>query len=152
LINAILRETPAKPSALNSAVPGHLERIILTALEKERETRYQTAEELLGDLSTLQRAKHRRAVWISRLAIAGGVLAISAAVAIGIVSKRFASEAPNIIQAQVTSNPANDSVYDAAISGDGKELAYTDLRGVHIRALDSGKVYDIPIPPGLCFR
>jgi hypothetical protein len=40
----------------------------------------------------------------------------------------------------------------AAISADGKRVAYTDLRGVHVRALDTGEVHDFPIPPGLCFR
>jgi serine/threonine protein kinase len=152
LINAILRETPARPSALNRAVPSSLEHIILKTLGKERKARYQSAEELLADLSALQRAKHRRTVWTARIAVAAGILAIGLAVATGILSKRFGTEAPNIVQTQVTSNPANDSVYMAALSGDGKELAYTDLRGVHVRALDSGEVYDIAVPPGLCFR
>ncbi len=69
-----------------------------------------------------------------------------------IVWTRSVGDAPNIIQRQITSNPVNDSVYVAAISGDGKEVAYTDLRGVHVRALDNGQVYDISVPPGLCFR
>jgi hypothetical protein len=68
------------------------------------------------------------------------------------MSRESVNDAPNIVQRQVTSNPVNDSVYVAAISDDGKELAYTDLRGVHVRALDTGDVYDISVPPGLCFR
>jgi len=43
-------------------------------------------------------------------------------------------------------------VYMAAISREGKEVAYTDLRGVHVRALDTGEVQDIPTSPDLCFR
>jgi hypothetical protein len=62
------------------------------------------------------------------------------------------NEAPDIIQRQITSNPVNDAVYMAAISADGKQVAYSDLHGAHVRALDTGEVHDIPIPPGLCFR
>ena len=53
LIGAILHQTPAKPSALNPAVPASLERIILKALEKERTARYQSVADLLGDLEKI---------------------------------------------------------------------------------------------------
>ena len=68
------------------------------------------------------------------------------------LSKNSINEAPNIIQRQITSNPVNDSVYMVAISREGKKVAYTDLRGVHVRALDSGEVKDMPTSPELCFR
>ena len=152
LIRAILQETPPKPSTLNPSVPGSLERMILKAIEKDRNKRYQSSEQLLADLSAFQRAKQRRAVWTARIALSAAALAIALAVVTGILSKRFITGVPNIVQRQLTSNPVNDSVYSASISGDGKEVAYTDLRGVHIRAVDSGEVYDITLPPGLCFR
>ena len=79
-------------------------------------------------------------------------MAVGAVVVIGLLPKRSITDTPNILQQQVTSNPVNDSVYQAAISDDGKTVAYTDLRGVHVRALDTGEVYDISVPPGLCFR
>jgi len=153
LINAILHETPVKPSTLNPAVSSSLERIILKALEKTQNARYQSVSDLLHDLNEFQRAKQRRRVWMTRVAVAAATLALSTAAVVWIIlSKSTVSEAPDIIQRQVTSNPVNDSVYMAAISGDGKQVAYTDLRGVHIRALDTGEVYDISVPPGLCFR
>ena len=114
--------------------------------------RYQSAEELCGDLTAFECAKQRRAAWRARLAIAVTTLLALVAVIMGIFSKRSITGAPNIVQRQITSNPVSDSVYSAAISGDGAELAYTDLRGIHIRTLDTGDVYDIPAPPGLCFR
>jgi eukaryotic-like serine/threonine-protein kinase len=152
LINAILCETPVKPSALNRAVPSSLERIILKALEKNRKTRYQSAEDLLVELRSFQLAKQRRAKWILRFAVAATVLSVGMAVLVSTLPRRFSSGAPNIIQRQLTSNPVNDSVYSNAISPDGRELAYTDLRGVHVRVIDSGETYDITLPPGLCFR
>jgi serine/threonine protein kinase len=152
LIRAILSDAPAKPSNLNPTVPGALERIILRAIEKDRNRRYQSAEQLLAELSAFQRLKHRRAVWTARIALAAALVAAVAAVAVGMLSKRLITSVPNIIQRQLTSNPINDSVYSAAITDDGKEIAYTDLRGLHVRGVDSGKVYDISLPPGLCFR
>jgi len=153
LINAILHKTPVKPSTLNPAVPGSLERIILKALDKTRTARYQSASELLNDLNEFQKATQRRTVWRIRVAVTAITLVLSTAVVVwAILSKSTVTEAPDIIQRQVTSNPVNDSVYVAAISADGKQVAYTDLHGVHVRALDSGQVSDVPILPGLCFR
>ncbi|HLJ17295.1 MAG TPA: protein kinase [Bryobacteraceae bacterium] len=56
LIGSILRDSPAKPSVLNPAVPGGLERVILKALEKDRAARHQSAAEMLADLQQLQRS------------------------------------------------------------------------------------------------
>ena len=45
----------AKPRYLNSAIPTALERIICRALEKDKQVRYQTAEDLLAALRGLRR-------------------------------------------------------------------------------------------------
>ena len=153
LINAILHETPVTPSTLNSAVPARLEAIILRALEKTPSARYQSAPDVLHDLIEFQKAKQRRKLWMTRIAWAATALLLGTVVGLGIfLSKSSVTEAPNIIQRQITSNSVNDAVYMAAISPDGKTVAYTDLRGVHVRSIDSGEVHDISIPPGLCFR
>jgi len=153
LINAILYESPVKPSTLNPDVSANLEAIILRALEKAPSARYQSASELLHDLDEFQKAQQHRKAWTTWAAVAAATLLLSTAIVVGILlSKSSVNEAPDIIQRQVTSNPVNDSVYMAAISADGKQLAYTDLRGVHVRALDTGEVHEVSIPPGLCFR
>jgi eukaryotic-like serine/threonine-protein kinase len=150
---AILSKEPASPRKLNPRLPVGLEGVVLKALEKERSARYQSASDLLHDLNEFQRAKQRRKVWMTSAAVAVFTLLVGIAGVVGIfLSKNSVNEAPNIIQRQITSNPINDSVYMAAISREGKEVAYTDLRGVHVRALDTGEVQDIPTPPDLCFR
>jgi eukaryotic-like serine/threonine-protein kinase len=50
LINAILNEAPAPPSSLAHDVPPQLDRIILKALAKSPEQRYQSARDLTADL------------------------------------------------------------------------------------------------------
>src|SRR5262249_54298950 len=153
LMEAILHETPVKPSILNPEVSSGLEKIILRALEKEASARYQSLSELLHDLRSFQKIQQPRKLWVTRVAVAAAALVLSTAVVVGILfSRNSVNEAPDIIQRQVTSNPVNDAVYMGAISADGKQVAYTDLHGVHVRTLDTGEVHDIPIPPGLCFR
>lgn len=153
LIGAILHQTPARPSESNPAVPASLERIILKMLEKERTERYQSAEDLLADLRELQQDGRHPTIWTARLMVAFAALILAAGLVIAIIaSKRSGGGVPEIIQRQVTANPLNDSVYSAAISGDGKQVAYTDLRGVHIRLIDTGEVYNVSLPPGFCFR
>jgi eukaryotic-like serine/threonine-protein kinase len=153
ICEAILTKQPASPRKLNPHLPARLEGVILKALEKERSARYQSASDLLHDLNEFQSAKQRREVWITRGAVAVLISVVGIAAVFGtLLSKNSVNEAPNIIQRQITSNPVNDSVYMAAISREGNELAYTDLRGIHIRDLNTGEVQDIPTPPGLCFR
>ncbi len=50
ILGSILTESPAKPSAVNPAIPARLDRVILKALEKDREDRYQSVASLSADL------------------------------------------------------------------------------------------------------
>ena len=153
VLDAVINQPPRPIAALNPNVPAALQHVVEKALEKDRSARYQSAGEMLAELAELQNAKRRRPIWATRLVMALGALALIAAVAMTIVAlRRFGGEAPNIHQRQVTANPVKDSVYMAAISPDGKNLAYTDLLGVHVRLLEGGAVYNLPMPPHFCFR
>src|ERR1700694_1347378 len=81
IVNAILTESPVKPSAINPAIPARLDTVILRALEKDRRVRYQSIENLLADLEEWQRLEARAATLKTRrwmLATAGaGVAALA---------------------------------------------------------------------------
>jgi Tol biopolymer transport system component/predicted Ser/Thr protein kinase len=55
VFKAIMDEMPPGPAHLNAAIPARLEEIIMKALEKDPDLRYQTAAEIRGDLKRLKR-------------------------------------------------------------------------------------------------
>jgi tetratricopeptide (TPR) repeat protein len=57
---AVFAGSPQPPSSLNNAVPSELDRIVLKALEKDRELRYQNAADLRADLKRLKRDSDSR--------------------------------------------------------------------------------------------
>src|SRR6185436_20596111 len=61
-LDLILHSQPEAMARFNYNVPGELERIVRKCLEKERERRYQSAQELVVDLKNLKRDSQSGAV------------------------------------------------------------------------------------------
>src|SRR5712692_178468 len=168
VIDSILHGTPKPPMRLNPSVSADLDRIISKALEKDRKLRYQNASELGADLKRLRRdtesAELRlatqptdaRALWPrSKWALVIAAIAISVFAAVFALWRRSIPARPEarvLQQRSVTANPPENPVYAAAISPDGRHLAYADFTGVFVRLLETGETHSLPLPEGFCFR
>ena len=146
LKDAILNRKPAPVRELNSKIPAKLEQVISKAIEKDREKRCQHAFEFSAALRALVRTKQQtRARWLllaTAILVLGGAATISRLV----WHENSVRPLPELKLRQLTANSSESPVDGAAISPDGKYLGYTDLMGLHIKALDTGAVRDVPRP------
>jgi eukaryotic-like serine/threonine-protein kinase len=142
-----------------------MERIINKALEKDREVRYQSAAELRADLKRFKRdsesSKHISQVRVevpsvtekprryTRGMLIGALLAM-VLLGLGLGFRWFAGQqlAPRnpLRERQVTHNPAENRMLDAAISPDGQYVAYVDTTGLRLSAIETGETHVIPLP------
>ena len=148
--DAILNRAPAPARESNPKLPLDLESVIDKALEKDREQRYQTAAELGNELQRIKsntgRLKQRWPLWV---AASLGVLVAGLAIA-WFALRRPGSPMevvkPELVERQLTANPQGDYVTGAAISPDGKYVAYQDQTGLYLRTLESGETHPIELP------
>ena len=149
LRDAILRQVPVPARKLNPSVPPRLEPIINRALEKEREARYQSAAELRTDLESLKQGLLPSPHALRWLAVTAGLLVVLLVSAVVWIKKRPPSTVLELKLRQLTFNPAENPVTGGAISPDGKYLAYSDTRGMHILIVDTSEVRAVPAPDSL---
>jgi tetratricopeptide (TPR) repeat protein len=88
IFESLLTKPVAPPSTIKAGIPAELDRIIMKALEKDRETRYQGAAELRADLERLKRstesgvaaappAAPRRPAWRTPVLIGAPILMLA---------------------------------------------------------------------------
>ena len=135
MFDSILNQAPVAPVRLNPEVPAEVERIINKCLEKDRNLRYQHAADIRADLQRLKRDTESRTVTVVGAAespvgrmrniwLGVAVLAILVtAVAWGVYSYLAQKPVP-FERMEITQLTSNGKTSTAAISPDGKYVAY----------------------------
>jgi DNA-binding winged helix-turn-helix (wHTH) protein/Tol biopolymer transport system component len=57
-----------------------------------------------------------------------------------------------VIERKLTSNSSENSVSSAAISPDGKYLAFADNTGIYLKLIRTGEAHPVPLPPNFSAR
>ncbi len=65
---------------------------------------------------------------------------------------RLPSRRTEVIERKLTSNSSENSVSSAAVSPDGKYLAYADNTGIYVKVISSGEVHPVSLPPKFSAR
>ena len=166
IFDQILNSTPEPVNGINENIPPELDRIIHKMLEKDRNLRYQTMKELADDLRRMQQGVVSEVTPVVVPKPAGRVrwhyalvlllLLIAVPFAIVTIQRRAstdgsetssplpaASSVPaSVSQAELqlvmlTSSPAQP-ITAAALSPDGKYLAFSNPAGIHVMTIGGG--------------
>ncbi|MGB7433934.1 MAG: protein kinase, partial [Candidatus Acidiferrum sp.] len=166
IFDGIMNRAPLPPLRLNPDMPPDLERIINRALEKDREHRYQHASDIRSELQRLKRdtawsrggtavaragsisARTGPLRWWPRVLISSAALILLVLGLWWLLSNRTQSQ-KELVQRQLTANSLDNPVLAAAISPDGKFLAYSDANGFHLRLISTGETKQLTLPSGL---
>jgi Tol biopolymer transport system component/DNA-binding winged helix-turn-helix (wHTH) protein len=81
-------------------------------------------------------------------AVVAGIL-ILGAVLTAWFARPWAGTPSKLTERQITANPPEDYIRAAAISPDGRSVAYKDLTGLYVRSVDSGETRSVPLPTDL---
>jgi eukaryotic-like serine/threonine-protein kinase len=163
IFKAILDATPTAAVRLNPDLPTELERIITKCLEKDRNLRFQHASEIRTDLQRLERdivsgisaaqapVLQKPSGYLRQLLYGSALVIVLLALGFGLhwfKTQQIAS--PKALrERQLTHTPSEARLLDAAISPDGKHLAFVDTKGLHLIVIDTGDIHDIPLPDEL---
>jgi hypothetical protein len=74
------------------------------------------------------------------LVLAATVLVLVAGAGVAWFLSQHRHAPTQLVERQLTANPPEDWVTGAAISPDGKHLAYNDQTGLYLRSIDSGEI------------
>ena len=166
IYDAILNREPAPPEEVNPEVPARLVEIIHKALEKDRNLRYQHSSDIRTDLQRLKRDSESRRLSFSdhsrsassvptgehrtRSKIYEVVAGVAIFLTLFLIWRWHSAFLPTAktptTERQLTHNPPENRTFGAAISPDGKIVAFTDTLGLHLSSVDSAEIHDLALP------
>lgn len=155
-ISAILNRQPPSISTAGSKDPVALQRVVQRCLEKAPERRFQSASELARQLEALPRRRSPAVFTVAALAVAALLVAalifILRSGGLRDLAGRILHRGPSsslsrkVTERNLTANAPDNPVRSAAISRDGKYVAYTDnSRKVTLLLVDTGDVRQLSL-------
>ena len=161
------RRRATTPDKLARLLRGDLDTIVAKALKKNPQERYTSIKAFAEDLQRYLRhepitarpdtiayrtgkfiRRHRSSV-VAALLVTMGL--IGAAI-VPLFFPRRPEPLPQFNQRKLTANAQDSPVFNAAISPDGKYLAYGDQQGIHLQLVATGASQSVPLPPGIQLR
>jgi Tol biopolymer transport system component/DNA-binding winged helix-turn-helix (wHTH) protein len=88
----------------------------------------------------------------SRLWIAAAFVSFIAVGVSVFLARRLPSRPTQIVERKLTANSSENKVDSAAVSPDGKYLAYTDDTGIYLKLIRTGETHTVPLPPNFSAR
>jgi DNA-binding winged helix-turn-helix (wHTH) protein/Tol biopolymer transport system component len=80
--------------------------------------------------------------WIAVALLSSAVIAVLAW-----ARWRYSWRSSEMTERKLTTNSSENSVTSAAVSRDGKYLAYTDSTGIYLKLISTGETHPLPLPP-----
>jgi Tol biopolymer transport system component len=159
IFDGILNKTPQPPTQLNPALPAEADRIILRALEKDADLRYQTAADLRAELKRLQREISAQQPVATPTPVASLVpgrrllptaLGIVALLALAAGLYWIMGRNRPAHRMSITRVTSSGQVTYAAVSPDGKYIAYAEkergMQQIWLRQVATGGAAQILAP------
>jgi len=79
--------------------------------------------------------------------IAAAVLTFIAVSVLPWVVRRLSSQQTQVVERKLTANSSENRVDSAAVSPEGKYLAYTDNTGIYLKLIHTGETHPVRLPP-----
>ncbi len=92
-------------------------------------------------------APERGKTFSSRHWIAAALLSLIVLGVLGLGIWRLPSRPTEVVERKLTANSSENSVSSAAVSPEGKYLAYTDNTGIYLKLIRTGETHPVPLPP-----
>jgi serine/threonine protein kinase/Tol biopolymer transport system component len=139
IFDGILNQTPQSPVELNPLLPPKLDEVIRTALEKDRDLRYQSAAEMRAELKRLKRDTSSGKIALSTVSavkvpevreskrLVTAIIAGLAAVAVVAAASVWWSRRPggfNLQNMKISQVTTTGNAGAAALSPDGRYIVY----------------------------
>jgi DNA-binding winged helix-turn-helix (wHTH) protein/Tol biopolymer transport system component len=105
-------------------------------------------EELVAIDEEANSAPQKSNVLLQRVLLGSAFAIFALALSLGWRWFRNQSRAPSatLSEMQLTRNPPENRNLGGAISPDGKHVAFIDVKGLHLLAIDTGELHDIALP------